>query len=80
MNLKEYLLPSALGLAATAAAAIGTTAFSTKVEVARHDERITRLEDLGEDIKGLRSDLKDTQVELVRVQATLPKETPDARK
>jgi len=47
----------------------GTVLIDTKVDVARHDERITRIEELDKNMDELREDLRTTREALARVEA-----------
>lgn len=75
MTLKDYLIQAVAGATVIAA---GASLVGDKVELARHDERIQRIEKLDESIDGLRKDLTDTREQLARIDTKL--ETQDARK
>lgn len=68
MALKEHLINA---VAAAAVLGIGSITFSNSTAVARHDERIRRIESVGEKIDGLRDDLGATREQLQRLDARL---------
>lgn len=65
-DLKEHLVQAA---AAALLLGGGAAIVDNKVDLARHDERITRIEELDESMKALQDDLKVTREELARVSA-----------
>lgn len=68
MTLKEHIINAA---AATVLIAGGSQIVSTKVELARQDERIQRIEDLNNSVDGLRSDLQRVDGKLERLEGRL---------
>lgn len=68
MTLKEHLINV---VAAAAVLATGTAVASDQAELARHDERIKRVEHLDQSITGLRTDLSRVDVKLERLDQKL---------
>lgn len=62
-GLRDHLISAAAGAALLGG---GATIVATKVSVAVHEQRIGQLEGLSEDIKGLRNDIADLRVEIVK--------------
>lgn len=68
MAIKEYVINA---VAAAVAVGAGTSIISDKLKLARHDERIMRLETLNASVDGLREDLQSVDKKLERVDAKL---------
>lgn len=63
--IKDHLINAVLAAAVVGG---GAAVVDTKVDVARHDERITRIEELDKSMDALRDELKVTRESLVRIE------------
>lgn len=64
--LRENLFPA---IATAAALGGGATVVQSRVDLASHDQRISRIEDLDKNMDELRDDLRETRETLIRVEA-----------
>lgn len=71
MNLKDHLINA---VAAAAVLGGGSTIVLNKLDIARHDERISQVERLGTNIEGLRGELRETSRKLDRLDGRLEAE------
>lgn len=72
MTIKEYVINT---VAAAAVLGAGGTVLSTKINDARQDQRIERLEDLDDSVDGLRADLQRVDGKLERLDGKLEGES-----
>lgn len=68
MTLKEHVINA---VAAAAAIGASSTLITTKVNDARQDQRIERLEDLDDSVDGLRADLQKVDLKLERLNGKI---------
>lgn len=73
MTLKEHVINA---VAATILIAGGSTVVSSKLDIARQDERIRQLEDLNNSVNGLRDDLQRVDGKLERLEGRLERDPP----
>lgn len=64
--LKDHLMTA---IATSAVLGGGTVVITTRVDLARHDERITRIENLSDEMDGLSKELAVTREQLAVVKA-----------
>lgn len=74
MTLKQYVIQA---VAAAAAVAAGSTIITAKVDNAKQDVRIERLETLNSNVDGLRADLDRVDNHLSRVEGKLEQQDLD---